>query len=89
MSDFVPLPNNFSLSTNLDSNEADFSVTKHDVLVKLTRLNQTKANGPDGIPSWLLKENAELLSDPVNSSFFEFFDLEFFNSILNSSILLE
>ena len=51
MSDFVPLPNDFSHSTNLGSNEADFSVTKHDVLVKLTKLNPTKANGPDGIPS--------------------------------------
>ena len=73
MSDFVPLPNDFSHSTNLDSNEANFSVTKHDVLVKLTKLNPTKANGPDGIPSRLFKENAELLSDPVkeilNSSF--------------------
>ena len=65
MSDFVLLPNDFSHSTNLDSNEANFSVIKHDVLVKLTKLNPTKANGPDGIPSWLFKENAELLSDPV------------------------
>ena len=65
MSVFVPLPNDFSVSTNLDSNEADFSVTKHDVLVKLRKLNLTKANGPDGIPSWVLKKNAELLSDPV------------------------
>ena len=36
--------NDFSLSTNLDSNEADFSVTKQDVLVKLTKLNPTKPN---------------------------------------------
>ena len=41
MSDFSPLPNDFSHSTNLDSNEAVFSATS------------------------LLKENSELLSDPV------------------------
>ena len=73
MSDFSPLPNDFSLSTNFDSNEAVFLVTKHDVLTKLIKLNPTKANGPDGIPTWLLKKNAELLSDPVKE-------------ILNSSI---
>ena len=44
--------------------------------MKLTKLNPTKANGPDGIPSfWLLKENAEHLANPVkeilNSSFRE------------------
>ena len=44
MSDFVTLPNDFSVSTNLDNNETDSSVTKHDVLVKLRKLNSTKAN---------------------------------------------
>ena len=74
MSDFSPLPNDF-FSNNLDSNVTVFSVTKHDVLMRLTKLNPPKANGPDGIPSWLLKENAELLANPVkeilNSSFRE------------------
>ena len=43
MSDFSPLPNDFSLSTNIDSNEAVFLLTKHDVLTKLIKLNPTKA----------------------------------------------
>ena len=34
-----------------------------------------KASGPDGIPSWVIKENADLLAAPVadilNSSFLE------------------
>ena len=42
-------------------------------VMKPTKLNPTKTNGPDGIFNWLLKKNAELLSDPVkeilNSSF--------------------
>ena len=38
-------------------------------------INPRKASGPDGIPAWLLKENADLLSDTIsdiiNSSFAE------------------
>ena len=37
-------------------------------------INPRKASGPDGIPAWLLKENADLLSDKsdiINSSFAE------------------
>ena len=33
--------------------------------MKLSKVNPAKANGPDGIPSWVLKENADLLADPV------------------------
>ena len=43
--------------------------------MKLSKLNPTKANGPDGIPGWLLKENADLFADPIkeilNSSYRE------------------
>ena len=42
---------------------------------KLSVLNMNKASGPDGIPSWVLKENLDLLAAPVadilNSSFLE------------------
>jgi hypothetical protein len=31
--------------------------------MKLSKVNPAK--GPDGIPSWVLKENADLLADPV------------------------
>ena len=37
------------------------TVTEFRVLKKLTRLNPAKASGPDGIPAWLLKENADIL----------------------------
>jgi hypothetical protein len=33
--------------------------------MKLSKVNPAKANGPDGILSWVLKENADLLADPV------------------------
>ncbi|XP_068756755.1 uncharacterized protein [Montipora capricornis] len=42
---------------------------------KLRTLNPNKASGPDQIPSWLLKDNADILAAPVadflNSSFQE------------------
>lgn len=42
---------------------------------KLSALNPAKASGPDMIPSWLLKENADLLApvvtDVINCSFTE------------------
>ena len=49
---------------------SEFSVIK-----KLSALNTNKESGSDGIPSWVLKENADLLAAPVtgilNSSFLE------------------
>ena len=50
-------------------------VTEFRVLKKLTRFNPAKASGPDGIPAWLLKENADLLAqvltDILNCSYSE------------------
>ena len=45
--------------------DSPFSVTSDAVYLKLSSLNPTKAHGPDEIPTWLLKENADLLADPV------------------------
>ena len=45
------------------------------VLKKLIALNPAKAFGPDGVPAWLLKENADLLApvvtDILNCSYLE------------------
>ena len=59
---FTPLSPN--TSTNPDQ-ESAFQVSEFSVLKKLSALNPTKATGPDGIPGWLLKENADLLALPV------------------------
>ena len=40
-------------------------VTPAEIFEKLIKLNPKKAYGPDGIPPWLLKENADLFSGPV------------------------
>ena len=51
------------------------SVSEFRVLKKLSVLNPAKSSGPDMIPSWLLKENADLLgpavTDIINCSFGE------------------
>ena len=74
MQDFTPLSaDSFQLSQ--DSSSPPFVVTEHSVYLKMTSLNPRKASGPDGIPAWLLKENADLLSgtvtDIINSSYAE------------------
>ncbi|XP_068737227.1 uncharacterized protein [Montipora capricornis] len=50
-------------------------ITEYSVLQKLRTLNPNKASGPDQIPSWLLKDNADILAAPgadiLNPSFQE------------------
>lgn len=74
MSDFTPLPP-VSVAGDTGDSEGEFIVTEESVLKKLALLNPTKASGPDSIPSWLLKENADILVRPImtimNSTFRE------------------
>lgn len=50
-------------------------VTEDRVFTKLASLNPHKASGPDNVPAWLLKENADILTpvvtDILNSSYSE------------------
>lgn len=52
-------------SGHFPGENAALVVTVDSVYKKLSSLNSTKAQGPDGIPTWLLKENADLLANPV------------------------
>ena len=61
---FVPLPSNFSHSIARNI-ETPITVTRDSIYLKLSRLKPKKAQDPDGIPSWLLKENADLLTGPI------------------------
>ena len=63
MQHFVPLPLN--VSHNTENSEQLAMVTRDSVYKKLFKLNPKTAHDPDGIPSWLLKENADLLAGPV------------------------
>jgi hypothetical protein len=42
--------------------DPDIIVSVDSVDNKLSKLNRSKAQGPDGIPGWLLKENADVLA---------------------------
>jgi hypothetical protein len=56
-----------------------FTVTEQSVFQKLLGLNSIKATGPDGIPCWLLKENADIFarSRPVMSIIRDYIKQEF------------
>ena len=54
-----PQANNESHAVNMISEFSTF--------MKLSALNPSKAHGPDGIPAWLLKENADLLAGPFSA----------------------
>ena len=72
MNSFTPLDSGVSFPVQYTDTP---TVTDFCVLKKLLALNPAKASGPDGVPAWLLKENADLLAPVVtyilNSSYVE------------------
>ena len=64
MMDFTPLLPNYC-KTNTDGRSEAFCVSEFSVFKKLIALNPNKAEGLDGIPKWILKENADLLATAV------------------------
>ena len=76
MNVFEPLSARPSEHSNVASAEPrPRPITEYSVLLKLSILDPSKASGPDQIPSWLLKDNGDILAVPVadilNSSFQE------------------
>ena len=75
MQDFTPLSAETFQQPQDHSTALPFTVTAHAVYLQLASINPRKASGPNSISAWLLKENADLLSDMVtdiiNSSFAE------------------
>jgi hypothetical protein len=63
MNSFQPLPHDTLSKYSLT--DSPFFVTSDAIYQKHSSLNPTKVHGPDGITTWLLKENADLLDDPV------------------------
>lgn len=45
----------------------DLLVSESAVFKKLCHLNPSKSSGPDDLPSWLLRENADVLTSPITS----------------------
>ena len=62
-------------SSSRTMNDDFSSLSEFSIFRKLCSINPVKAQGPDGIPGWLLKENADLLAPPItdiiNTSFRE------------------
>ena len=71
MMTFWPL----AATPSFESSLAVLTLSEVDVLSALSKLNPRKAAGPDGIPSRVLKEYADIIAQPVtsilNSSFAE------------------
>ncbi|XP_028416439.1 uncharacterized protein LOC114540505 [Dendronephthya gigantea] len=66
MAEFTPLtPENYQDLLFGAANDSTVTIAAGDVFKKLSTLNPRKAHGPDGIPTWVLKENADLLELPV------------------------
>ena len=63
MSEFEPLQPNTDAQTT-DEVPA-FQLSEISVFKKLSSLNPSKATGPDGVPAWLLQENADLPAQPI------------------------
>jgi len=83
---FEPLTNNpfrDSSIPSLDNSASDEVPVESElsVLQKLSALNTTKAQRPDGIPGWLLKDNADLLTEPIT----EILNISYFENCLPSS----
>ena len=61
---FNPLPP-YSPQRNVDEDTTNFQVTEFQVFKSLSTLNSSKSMGPDGIPGWVLKENTDILAQPI------------------------
>ncbi len=69
MRNFSTLTRDFTtnLMTDFNKNQPNeiLSVSMEEVSIKLVNLNPQKAQRPDSISAWLLKENADLFAYPV------------------------
>ena len=61
---FTPLPAASPCTTF--GNYSTLFVSVESVCKRLSKLKPCKTNGPDNIPGWLLKENADILAGPVS-----------------------
>ena len=66
MQSFNPLPPTHLQQSN-EKTLPEFCVTENQLFKSLSLLNPRKATGPDGIPGWVLKENADILAQPISN----------------------
>ncbi|PFX13943.1 Brevican core protein, partial [Stylophora pistillata] len=63
MKSFSPL----DATPPFEANSAVVTISEVDVLTAIRKLNPRKAAGPDGIPSWVFREYADFIAQPVTS----------------------
>ena len=65
--DYTPFQHNHD-DTDFNASLSDeiLVVSTESVFVKLSNLNSNKANFPDNLPAWVLKENAAVLAEAVS-----------------------
>ena len=66
MHDYTPLQYHDDPVFNASLPDEILVVSTDSVFVKLSKLNSNKANGPDNLPAWVLKENADVLAEAVS-----------------------
>ena len=63
MQGYSPLSENVQVA--LEDNEPNLSVTEATVGRKLRAVNTPRDGGPDNLPTWVLKEYADILASPI------------------------
>ena len=69
VSEHLPPFKNDQCSTIVADYTQDYIVLLAEIERRLSRINVHKAPGPDGLPNWLLKDFASLISDPLAAIF--------------------
>ena len=65
MHDYTPLQCNHD-DDNASLPDEILVVSTGSVFITLSKLNSNKANGPDNLPAWVLKENSDVLAEAVS-----------------------
>ena len=67
--DFPPVDSKLLELLKSDTANSDFIIEPYQVATRLAKLNIYKAPGPDGLPSWLLRDCAPYISEPLAAIF--------------------
>ncbi len=62
---FATLPSRQEDPLQIEVSALEDVCTENSVFLQLLHLKPSKAPGPDGLPTWIFKENADVLSKPV------------------------
>ena len=65
MASFTTLPSRQEDPPQIEVSALEDVYTENSVFLQLLHLKPSKAPRPDGLPTWIFKENADVLSKPV------------------------